>query len=479
MPKRTSPAANSVDRLPPHASGSEKGVLGCIFLSPHDCMDECIEKFKAGSRVFYELKHQDLYDALLAMHAAKKAIDVITVEQWLKDHDKLDAVGGLAYIASLPDEVPSAANLSYYINEVREKHILRTVVRECTDVVAEVYNHEGEVDELLDGIERRMLAINQERITSGHLTMKEQISVALEKMDRAVANPGVMPGLVTGYRDFDMLTLGLPPGDVCVVAARPSVGKTTLAFNMAYNVAAVGNPVGVLSLEMKSHQLVDRQIAACARVDSRRIRLGQISQDEVLRITKACGRLRTLPIHIDDDRGYNTLTLRAKMRRMVQQYGCRLFVLDYLQLLLSHNKRAANRAQEVAEISNAIKTLAGDLGVPIIVLSQLNRESAREGKGDKLRAPNMSDLRESGAIEQDADEILLLWSPSTREPEIVSDEDDWIDVEGILAKQRNGAKGEVALRFWRRFTLYADRPKIASDDVPAFTREPWVFTDKA
>lgn len=469
-----------MDRLPPHAPGSEKGVLGCIFLSPHDCLDECIEKFKAGSRVFYELKHQDLYDALLAMHAAKKAIDVITVEQWLKDHDKLEAVGGLAYIASLPDEVPSAANLSYYINEVREKHILRTVVRECTDVVAEVYNHEGEVDELLDGIERRMLAINQERVSSGILTMREHISIALAKMDEAAQHPGVMPGLLTDFREFDKLTLGLANGDMCIIAARPSIGKTTLAFNIAHNVACRGESVGVISLEMKATQLVDRQIAANARVDSRRIRTGEIHPQEIKRVVAASGRLSALPLYIDDERGINTLQLRSKLRRMVQKYGCRLFVLDYLQLLLSHNKRAANRSQEVAEISNAVKTLAGDLDVPIIVLSQLNRESAKNGKGknEKPQPPSMAELRESGSLEQDADTILLLWDPDQRPPDLTqNDEDDWIDVEGILAKQRNGAKGSVPFRFWRRFTLYADRPKISSDDVPAFTREPWVFTD--
>lgn len=469
--------AVTVDRLPPHSDAAEQGVLGCIFLAPHEVIDICIEKFKVGSKVFYNITNQVIYEELLKMYAAKKAIDEITVMEWLKQHNKVEQVGGLEYVFDLPNKTPSAANVSFYINIVREKYILRKLVTECTDVVACTYEHEGEVDELLDDVERRMLAINMERISTGILSMKEHISVALEKMETAVLTPGAMHGLMTGYREFDGMTLGLAKGDVCIIAARPSIGKTTLAFNIAHNVASRGESVGVISLEMKAHQLVDREISARARVDSRRIRNGELTSEEIQRITTHSARLSALPIHIDDERGINTLQLRSKMRRMVHQYGCRLFVLDYLQLLLSHNKRAENRAQEVASISNAIKTLAGDLDIPIIVLSQLSREHVKLGKGEKPRAPGMQDLRESGAIEQDADEILLLWNPSEREPEnILSDEDDWIDVEGILAKQRNGPKGTLPFRFYRRFTLYQDRPKIEADDVPETTRQQWHFS---
>lgn len=479
MPKRTTgdKSDDSLDRLPPHSDDAEQGILGCIFLSPHECMDICIDKLKhVGAKVFYNLNNQVLYEEFLLMYDAKKPIDEISVMEWLKKKDKTEQVGGLSYVFDLPNKVASAANLEFYLTIVREKHVLRHVIGTCTDVIAQVYSHDGEVDELLDDIERQMLAINLERQAHGILSMDEHISVALDKMDKAAQNPGVMPGLLTNYREFDKLTLGLANGDVCVLAARPSVGKTTLAFNIACNVGSRNEAVGVISLEMKAHQLVDRQIAAVARVDSRRIRTGEITQEEIGRITTAARQLRKLPLHIDDERGINTLQLRSKMRRMVQQYGCRLFVIDYLQLLLSGNRRAENRAQEVASISNAIKTLAGDLDVPIIVLSQLSREFAKGGKGDKPRAPNMEDLRESGAIEQDADEILLLWDPNQKSPDIINDEDDWIDVEGILAKQRNGAKGDVPFRFYRRFTLYSDRPKIEAGDIPEETRKEWHFT---
>jgi replicative DNA helicase len=458
------PALSAADRLPPHSIEAEQGVLGCIFLSPTDTLGECVEKFRAGGNVFYDLRHQVIYELLVEMWDRKEAIDLIIVQQRLKDKSQLEAVGGLAYLAALPDKVPSAANLSFYVSIVREKYILRKMIATCTDVVSRVFEHEGQVDSLLDEVERDVLRISEERVEAQTITIKEVVHKAINRLEEYHQNQGMLTGLSTGFMDFDKMTTGLHGGEMIVIAARPSMGKTSLAMNIAEAVAIDQKlPVGVFSLEMSSESLVLRMMCSRARVNLRNIREGFFTERDFPKITSAAGKLASAPLFIDDSSGLSILQLRAKARRMWQQYGIKLIVIDYLQLLHSTNRKADNRQQEIADISNGIKALAKELNVPVIVLAQLNRSMEKEG----FRRPRMSDLRESGAIEQDADLIGLLFDPNKKDEE----EDGPPESEGkevilYIAKQRNGPVGDVHLTFLKNITRFENASKIAAEDAP-------------
>ena len=462
---RASNGANghSADRLPPHSPEAEQGVLGCILLSPNDCIGECITKFKNGSEVFYDLRHQTIFDTVAEMFDKREAIDIITLQQRLKDKQLLEQVGGIAYLAALPDVVPSAANLSFYNDIVLEKFLLRKVIRVCTDVVGRVYDYEGQVDALMDEIERDVLRISESRVQSQTISIKDLVKKAVNTIEDYHARQGALTGLGTGFTDLDKMTTGLHAGEMIVIAARPSVGKTSLAMNIAEHVALDEKlPVGVFSLEMTAESLVLRMLCSRARVNMRSVREGFLAERDFPKLTGAAGKIAGAPLFIDDSSGLSILQLRAKARRMHQQYGIKLFVVDYLQLLHSTAKRADNRQQEIADISSGIKSLAKELKVPVIVLSQLNREVERE----KGRPPRMSDLRESGAIEQDADLVGLLYRPSKEE----DDSAERVEAEPInllIAKQRNGPAGEdVHLTFLRAYTRFENAAKIDQADVP-------------
>jgi replicative DNA helicase len=456
--------STKVDRLPPHSPEAEQGVLGCILLSPNDCMGECIEKFKAGGEVFYDLRHQAVFSALADMYDAREPIDLITVQQRLKDKQLLDEIGGVGYLSSLADAVPSSANLSYYLDIVQEKFVLRRLIQTCTTVVGRVYEHEGKVDKLLDEVERDILRINESRVQTSTNTIKELVKRAINTIEDFHQRQGMLTGIGTGFADFDKMTSGMHEGEMIVIAARPSMGKTSLAMNIAEHVAIDQRlPVGVFSLEMTAESLVLRMLCSRSRVNMRSVRDGFLAERDFPKLTGAAGKLANAPMFIDDSSGLSILQLRAKARRMQQQYGIKLFVIDYLQLLHSTAGRAENRQQEIADISNGIKSLAKELRVPVIVLSQLNRELER----DKNRKPRLSDLRESGAIEQDADLVGLLYKPSSDDEEGASAQDDEaVPVNLLIAKQRNGPTGDVNLTFLKSFTRFESAAKVRDEDVP-------------
>jgi len=459
--------APKVDRLPPHSMEAEQGVLGCILLSPNDCMGECIEKLKPGSLVFYDLRHQTLFQTLMEMFDEKQAIDVITLQQRLKDKQQMEGAGGLAYLSTLPDQVPSAANLQYYLDIVLEKYLLRKMVQTCSGIVGRVYDYEGQVDALLDEVERDILQISQERVSGAALTIKELVNRAITKIEEYHANQGMLTGLSTGFVDFDKMTTGLHGGEMIVVAARPSMGKTSMAMNIAEHVALdLRVPVGVFSLEMTADQLVLRMLCSRSRVNLRNVRDGFLAERDFPKLTGAAGKMAGAPLFIDDSAGLSILQLRAKARRMWQQSEIKLFVIDYLQLLHSNSRRAENRQQEIAEISGGIKALAKELNVPVIVLSQLNRELEKRGPGER---PRLSDLRESGAIEQDADLVGLLYRESKNKDgeEEVEVEQEAISVKLYIAKQRNGPTGEVDLTFLKSYTRFESAAKVSAEDAPA------------
>ncbi|MDB6065267.1 MAG: helicase [Pedosphaera sp.] len=461
-----SSGAPKLDRLPPHSPEAEQGVLGCVLLSPNDCVGECVERFKAGAEVFYDLRHQTIFETLVEMYDQRQAIDIITVQQQLKNKQRLEEVGGLAYLNSLPDAVPSAANLKYYVDIVLEKFILRKMIHTCTEVVGRVYEHEGDVDGLLDEVERDILRISETRVEGKTDKIKELVKKAISTIEDYHQRQGMLTGVGTGFADLDKMTSGLHGGEMIVVAARPSMGKTSLAMNIAEHVAVEEKlPVGVFSLEMTSDSLVLRMLCSRSRVNLRNVREGFLAERDFPKLTGAAGKLASAPLFIDDSSGLSILQLRAKARRMSQQFGIKLFVIDYLQLLHSTARRAENRQQEIADISNGIKSLAKELDVPVIVLSQLNRELEK----DKDRKPRLSDLRESGAIEQDADVVALLYKPAREEEDAGGggEEQDAVPVNLLIAKQRNGPTGDVHLTFLKSYTRFESAAKVSDDDLPS------------
>jgi replicative DNA helicase len=456
-----------LDRLPPHSPEAEMGVLGCALLSPNECLGECIEKLKdSGAEFFYDLRHQTIYEMLAEMFNTRQAIDVITVQQKLKDKQLLDQIGGIAYLSQLQDSVPSAANLSYYLEIVREKFLLRKMIRTCTEVVGRVYDYEGEVDALLDEVERDVLRISESRAQASVLGVKDLVNKAIGTIENFFSRKGTLTGLATGFTDLDRMTDGLHGSEMIVIAARPSMGKTSLAMNIVEHVVLEDKlPVAVFSLEMSAEALVMRMMCSIARVNLRSIREGFMSESDFPKLTSAAGRLANAKLFIDDSAGLSILQLRARARRLAQQHGVKLFVVDYLQLLHSTARRSQeNRQQEIADISSGIKALAKELKVPVLVLSQLNRELER----DKSRKPRLSDLRESGSIEQDADLVGLLYKPNSGEDEdsTTTEEADGVPVNLLIAKQRNGPTGDVSLTFLKPYTRFESAAKVSDEDVP-------------
>lgn len=454
-----------LDRLPPHSIEAEQGVLACVLLSPNDSLGVCLERLKSGAEAFYDLRHQTLYELLVTMYDAKLPMDLITVPQRLKDAGQLDGVGGLAYLSGLMDAVPSAANLTYYLDIVREKHVLRRVLQTCTAAVSRVQEHEGEVDGLLDEIERDILKISQDRETSQQRGVKDLVRGAIDLIQVFHARKGDLTGIATGFTDLDKMTSGLHEGEMVVIAARPSMGKTSLAMNIAEHVVIEkGLPVGVFSLEMTAESLVLRMLCSLARVNGKSIRDGFLSQGDFQKLTASASKLSKAPLHIDDTAGLSILQLRARARRMWQQHGIKMVIIDYLQLLHSTSRKAQdNRQQEIADISSGVKALAKELKLPIIVLSQLNRELEK----DKNRKPRLSDLRESGAIEQDADLVGLLYKPATEDDEEPANEAESLEaipVNLLIAKQRNGPTGDVRLSFLKGLTRFESAAKIDDEE---------------
>lgn len=455
-----------LDRLPPHALEAEQGVLGCILWSPNDTLGECVNKFKGDPEVFYDLRHQTIFNTLVAMYDRREAIDLITLQQRLKDQQVLDQIGGLAYLSALQDAVPSAANLTYYLDIVLEKAVLRKMIRTCTDIVARAYENEGQVDQLMDEVERDILRISESRVQSATRGIKELVKAAITTIEDFHQRQGMLTGISTGFADLDKMTSGLHPGEMIVIAARPSMGKTSLAMNIVEHVVLEERlPVGVFSLEMTAESLVLRMLCSRSRVNLRNIREGFLAERDFPKLTGAASKLAAAPLFIDDTPGLSILQLRAKARRMHQQHGIKLLVIDYLQLLHSTARRSQeNRQQEIADISNGVKALAKELKIPVIVLAQLNRELEK----DRNRKPRLSDLRESGAIEQDADLVGLLYKPSSDEDDSDGggEDPDSRPVNLLIAKQRNGPTGDVHLTFLNSITRFESAAKVSDEDVP-------------
>jgi replicative DNA helicase len=471
-PRRADPGR--VTRTPPHSIEAEQGVLGCLLLNPREGVGRCLERFPRDKEVFYDPRHQVIFNAVVELCDGNSPVDLVTIGQRLRDQQSLESVGGYPYLNSLIEAVPSAANLDYYADIVREKYLLRRVITTCNDIVSRVYDEQDDADGFLDRAEQEFLAISQERAQNTSDDIQSLVQEAMGKVEKYCFNPEELAGLPTGFEDLDRKTSGLHGGEMLVIAARPSMGKTSLAMNIAEHVAVnQGEPVGVFSLEMTGESLVLRMLCSLARLDQHKLREGALSEKDFARLHGAADQLSKARLYIDDTPGLTIRQLRGRARRLWEQHKIKLFVIDYLQLLHSSNSRRNdyNRQQEIAEISNGIKALAKELNVPILVLSQLNRELER----DKNRKPRLSDLRESGAIEQDADLVALLYRADRENPRKAASMDDEDDetrhsdatpVNLLIAKQRNGPTGDVHLTFLRSFTRFESATLYTPDDIP-------------
>src|SRR5437762_10022640 len=452
-------SSQDIHRTPPHSVEAEQGVLGSMLMSPRDAIAEVVEKITGD--YFYVPAHQTIFDVLVELWNSGAGIDLITFTQILRDRNLLETVGGAAAITTLFTFVPTAANVAYYLEIVRDKYILRSIIAAGTESVRRAYEEQDEVGNLLDEVEQRILAVGEDRFKGQMLSMKDQVMEAIESIEKLYERKGGITGISTGFVEFDRMTSGMHPAEMIVIAARPSMGKTALAMNIAEHVSINEKlPVGVFSLEMSSQQLVQRLLCSRARVNRQKVRDGFLGERDFPSLTAAASKLAEAQIFIDDSASLSILELRAKARRLKAQQDVSLIIVDYLQLLRSTSRRAQdNRQLEISEISAGLKALAKDLKIPVIVVAQLNRQPEQRTGGK----PRLSDLRESGSIEQDADLVGLLVRPELYEEEEEARAEKAGEAELIIAKQRNGPVGEMPLTFLKEYTRFEDRARNVSE----------------
>jgi replicative DNA helicase len=457
-------SAQDVHRTPPHSVEAEQGVLGSMLISPRETIAECVEKI--SEEYFYVPAHRTIYDVLVDLWNTRQGIDLITFTQVMRDRNLLDSVGGAAFVTNLFTFVPTAANVQYYLEIVRDKYILRQIISAATESVRRAYEEQDEVDSLLDEVEQKIFDVGEDRFKGQMLSMKDHAMQAIETIEKLYERKGSITGISTGFVEFDRMTSGLHPSEMIVIAARPSMGKTALAMNIAEYVAINEQlPVGVFSLEMSSQQLVQRMLCSRARVNLQRVRDGFLGERDFPSLTAAASKLAESKIFIDDSASLSILELRAKARRLKAQQDVSLIIVDYLQLLRSTTRRAQdNRQLEISEISAGLKALAKDLKIPLIVVAQLNRQPEQRTGGK----PRLSDLRESGSIEQDADLVGLLVRPELYEEDEEARVEKAGEAELIIAKQRNGPVGEIPLTFLKEYTRFETRARNVSEPEEAF-----------
>jgi len=464
FPNSPTGSAQDIHRTVPHSVEAEQGVLGSMLISPRETIAECVEKINED--YFYIPAHETIYTVLVELWNAGQAIDLITFTQVLRDRNLLESVGGAAFVTSLFTFVPTAANVQYYLDIVRDKYILREIIAAATESVRRASEEQDEVNNLLDEVEQRIFAVGEDRFKGQMLTMKDQVMEAIESIEKLYERKGGITGISTGFVEFDRMTSGMHGAEMIVIAARPSMGKTALVMNIAEHVAVQEKlPVGVFSLEMSSQQLVQRLLCSRARVNLQKVRDGFLAERDFPSLTAAASKLAEAKIFIDDSAGLSILELRAKARRLRAQHDVQLLIVDYLQLLRSTSRRAQdNRQLEISEISGGIKGLAKELKIPIIVVAQLNRQPEARSGGK----PRLSDLRESGSIEQDADLVGLLVRPEIYEEDEEARAEKAGEAELIIAKQRNGPVGEIPLTFLKEFTRFETRARNVSEPEEAF-----------
>ena len=434
------------DRTPPQNIEAEQAVLGAVFLEP-ESLTPASEMLRPED--FYRAAHQKIFEMMLALSNKGEPIDLVTVTAELADQNLLEEVGGVSYLADLANAVPTAANVEYYARIIEEKSILRRLIRTATTIATDGYTREDDVEGLLNESERKILEVSQRKNTKGFQNIKDVLVAAYDKIETLHNRKGDITGIPTGFIELDKMTAGFQRNDLIIVAARPSVGKTAFALNIAQNVATkTDENVAIFSLEMGSDQLVMRMLCAEGNIDAQRLRTGALTAEDWAKLTMAMGSLANGGIYIDDTPGIRVSEIRAKCRRLKQENGLGMILIDYLQLIQGSGKSGENRQQEVSEISRSLKALARELQVPVIALSQLSR--GVESRQDKR--PMMSDIRESGSIEQDADIVAFLY----REDYYERETENKNTIEIIIAKQRNGPVGTVQLAFVKEYNKFVN-----------------------
>jgi replicative DNA helicase len=437
-------------RTPPHSLEAEEYLLSCCLLDGADVISRCLEA-RIRPESFYLAAHGIVFERLLDLYNRQTPVDISVLAEDLKTIKQLDAVGGFAFLTQISSRIPTTAQAGYFIDKVRELHLLRELIRSATGAVEECYSFTGGIDEFVDQIEQRIFNVTQNRVSESAKPMREPTREAMGVITKMMMKKGEMTGVTSGFKDLDALTWGFQRQEMIILAARPSMGKTSLALNMAESAAMPhrGEPVGVLifSLEMSAAQLALRMLCSRARVNMKLLRDGLLSKngDEQSRLLAAADQFSKAPIFIDDSSALSIMQLRAKARRIHARNPLGFIVVDYLQLLAPTDSKMP-REQQVAEASRGLKSLAKELNLPVVVLSQLNRSSEKEN-----RTPKLADLRESGSIEQDADVVLMLARPKDADEKFQVAADS---AELIVAKQRNGPVGELKLTFLRDITRF-------------------------
>lgn len=448
------------DRLPPQNVEAEQAVLGAIFLEP--------SSLNVASEIlvpedFYRVSHNKIFRAMLKLYDEGKSIDLITVTEELASADLLEDIGGVSYLSELATSVPTAANIEYYARIVEEKSLLRRLIRAATSIVRDGYEQEEDVESLLSEAEKRIMEVSARKNVGDFKHIKDILVKTYDNIELLNSRVGEITGIPTGFTELDRMTAGFQRNDLIIVGARPSMGKTAFALNIAQNVATkTDETVAIFSLEMGAEQLVMRMLCAEGNIDAHRLRTGNLSEEDWGKLTMAMGSLSNARIFIDDTPGIRIQEIRAKCRRLKQEHGLGMVVIDYLQLILGNSRYSENRQQEVSEISRSLKQLARELEVPVIALSQLSRSV--EQRQDKR--PIMSDIRESGSIEQDADIVAFLY----RDDYYNKDSENKNIIEIIIAKQRNGPTGTISLAFIKEYNKFVNLERRYDENaIPAGT----------
>ncbi len=441
-----------LDKIPPQNIEAEMATLGSMLID-EKVIAEILELVDENS--FYKNEHKTIFSCIVSLFDVRKKIDTLTVAEYLSKKKLLEKIGGASYLTTLTDFVPTSANATHYASIVKEKSILRSLINSATEIVSSVYKGEEEVSNILDRAEKLIFEISDKRIEGGYVHIKDIIKDGIELIESLYHKKSHVTGIPSGFKDFDLKTAGLQKGDLIIAAGRPSMGKSAFATSIANYVAVEEKiPVAIFSLEMSKEQLMQRFLCSQAKVEVNRVRTGFLAPAEWPILTSAAGKLSEAPIFIDDTPALTIFELRAKARRLKAHHDIQLILVDYLQLIRGM-RRGDSRQQEISEISQALKALAKELKVPVIAISQLSRAvESREG-----HRPKLSDLRESGAIEQDADVVVLLFREEYYNP----NEDNMGKAEVIIAKQRNGPVGSIFLTFLKEFTKFADMAREKED----------------
>jgi replicative DNA helicase len=434
------------DRMPPQNIEAEQAVIGAIFLEP--------SALTVASEIlipedFYRASHQKIFNVMLDLNDQGKAVDLVTVTEELAAAKLIEDIGGVSYLSDLSGSVPTAANIEYYARIVEEKSLLRRLIRTATNIASDGYSREDEVEALLSEAEKNIMEVAQRKNAGAFHNIKDVLVRTYDNIEEMHNRVGDITGISTGFAELDRMTAGFQRNDLIIVGARPSVGKTAFALNIAANVATkTGENVAIFSLEMGAEQLVMRMLCSEGNIDAQRLRTGSLTDEDWGKLTMAMGSLSNSGIFIDDTPGVRISDIRSKCRRLQQEHGLGMILIDYLQLILGSGRSGENRQQEVSEISRSLKQLARELKVPVIALSQLSR--GVEQRQDKR--PMMSDIRESGSIEQDADIVAFLYRDDYYDKE--SENKNIIEI--IIAKQRNGPTGTVALAFVKEYNKFVN-----------------------